>query len=58
MEDMRHAQGTLVGKLLTHQLVGQEPAYQNTSQETRYRQENLTCYEVEDIKQSLTKEIQ
>jgi hypothetical protein len=42
-------QGTTVGKLIVYQLMRNEPANQNTGQETDNRQEDLASHKIEDI---------
>ena len=58
MEISAYTQRTEVGELVVNQLVGYEPAYQDTGQETDNRQEYLTCHEIKDIEQRLFEEIQ
>lgn len=49
MEHANVAQGTVVCKLVANNLMRHEPADENTSEETHDGQEQLTCYEVEEI---------
>ena len=54
----RPAESAPIGELVAHQLVGQIPSHHQAGEESAYRQEHLTCDEVEDVEQGLTKERQ
>ena len=57
VEISAYAQCAAIGKFIANQLVRNEPSYQDTGQETYYRQEDLSCHEIEDIEQCLFKEM-
>ena len=58
VEEGAHTQRTTVGELIVHQLMRQEPAYQYTGEESRYRQEYLSRHKVEYSEHRLAEEIQ
>ena len=43
------AQGAPVGKLVTHNLMRNEPSNEDAGEESDDRQENLACYEVKPV---------
>ena len=58
VEISAYTQRATIGELIMNQLMGHEPANQNTGQETNDWQENLSRHKVEDIKQCLLEEVQ
>ena len=58
VEIMVDTQGAAIGKFIVNQLVRYEPTNHDTGQEAYDRQEDLSCHEVEDIKQRLFEEMQ
>ena len=58
VEISANTQCATIGELIMNQLMGHEPANQNTGQETHDWQENLSSHKVEDIKQCLLEEVQ
>ena len=58
VEISAYTQRATIGELIMNQLMGHEPANQNTGQETHDWQENLSSHKVEDIKQCLLEEVQ
>ena len=57
VEIVADAQGSTIRELVVYQLVRYEPTNQDTSQEAHDRQEDLSSYKVEDIKQWLLKKM-
>ena len=58
VEISANTQCATIGELIMNQLMGHEPANQNTGQESHDRQEYLSRHEVEDIEQRRFKEMQ
>lgn len=52
----RPAESAPIGELVAHQLVGQIPSHHQAGEESAYRQEHLTCDEVEDVEERLAQE--
>ena len=57
VEISAYTQRATIGELIMNQLMGREPANQNTGQETNDWQENLSRHKVEEIKQRLAHEL-
>ena len=48
--------GASIGELIADELLRNKPAEEQTDEESAYRQENLSCDEIEDIEQRASKE--
>jgi len=58
VEIVRHTQGTVVRKLVVYQFMRHKPADEDTRQETRNGQEDLSCHEIEDVEHRTTQYMQ
>ena len=50
------AESAPISEFIAHQLVRQIPSHHQAGEESAYRQEHLTCDEVEDVEERLAQE--